>query len=92
MFLNLVLVIELLLVFLMASFDSPLLLGFARIDEVMDDAVVPAEYIKRMKGFDRHIASFVGAKVVVGKHASVVGLDCEYPVGESCNHFLEEAY
>jgi len=70
-----VLFIELLLIFTVTSFNSTILSGFTRINEIVYDVVCSTELIKSVHLSWRKIFSFVAAVVSIGKCGVVICFD-----------------
>ena len=66
--------VEFLLVFPMTSFHCAILGRFARVNQIVNNAVFGAETIERVDDFHGLVAPFVGAGVVVGENTAIVSL------------------
>ena len=85
-----VLLIELFFIFSVTSLHHAILIWLPCVDEIVDDVMFCTEYIQRVEGLDRHIASFIGAGIEVGESGVVVGFDGPYVVLKSFHDNLQE--
>lgn len=72
--LEFVLIVEFFLVGAVAAFHGAVLGRFARIDQVMGDAMFGAEHVQRVQNFYRPVASFIGTNRPIREVGVVIGL------------------
>jgi len=87
-----VLLIELLLIFSMASLHRTILRRFARVNKIMNNIVLCTETIQRMKCLYRHITAFIRTKIVVCESGVIVSLDGLYYVWEPLHNLSKKSY
>jgi len=68
--------VKFLLVLAMASFNFSVLVGFPRINQVMEDVVFLAQKIKSMRPRIHRIGAFEIAGVSISEIAAIVRFDC----------------
>lgn len=64
----------------MRAFHLPVLCRFARVDEVVDYAVLGTEPVEGVQGLHGSVASSVDARVVIGERGVIIGLNYLYGV------------
>ena len=86
-----VLLIELLLIFSMASLHRTILCRFTRVNKIMNNIVLCTETIQRMKRLYRHITAFIRTKIVVCEAGVIVSLDGLYCVWEPLHNLSKKS-
>ncbi len=87
-----VVLIELLLIFSMASLHRTILSWFTRVNKIMNNIMLCTETIQCMKRLYRHITAFIRTKIVVCEGGVIVSLDGLYCVWESLHNLSNKSY
>lgn len=74
----------------MRAFHLAVLRGMPRINEVMHDAALTAQAIKRVDSLHRHIAPFVCANVPIGESRVIISLHAGNCMRKSSEHIPEK--